>query len=96
MVVHDLNVVGIPVAPNKADTPLIVDPNAVLSLSVSVERFQPIARRRCQVPQISGNIQLAQLPLSYPLESLKPFYMLPGMKPFRLPRPERLDHQLIL
>lgn len=59
MIIHDRNVAGVPVAPNKADTPLIVDPNAVLSLTVSVERFQPIARRRCQVPQISGNIQLA-------------------------------------
>jgi hypothetical protein len=30
MIIHDLNVIGVPVSPNKADAPLIVDANAVL------------------------------------------------------------------
>jgi len=35
MIVHDLNGVRVAVAPDKADTPRIVDPNAVLSFPVS-------------------------------------------------------------
>jgi len=43
MVIHNLNVVGISTTPYKADAPLIVDANAVLSFSVTFERFQSIA-----------------------------------------------------
>jgi len=96
MIIHNLNVIGVPVSPNKTDTPLLVDPNAVLPFPVSVERLQPIVRRRCQVPQISGNIQLAKLSLGYSLNTAKSLHPLTGMEPLRLPRPERLDHNRIL
>jgi len=39
MVVHDFNVYGIAIQPNEAYSPLIVDPNAVLSFSVSPQRY---------------------------------------------------------
>lgn len=84
MVIHDLNVVGISVAPDKTDAPLIVDADAVLSLSVSVKSFETIARRGCQVAQFRGNIQLAEFPLRHSLDAAKPLDPLPGMKPFRL------------
>jgi hypothetical protein len=51
MVVHNLNVVCIPRAPAKADSPLIVDANAVLSLSVSLELFQVISWRDSEVTE---------------------------------------------
>jgi len=44
MVIYNLNVVGISITPHKAYAPLIVDANAVMSFSVTFERFQSIAR----------------------------------------------------
>jgi len=40
MVVHDFNVQGVAIHPDEADSPLIVDPDAVLSYSVSLQRFE--------------------------------------------------------
>lgn len=35
MVINDFYVIGVPVTPDKADSPLVVDPNAVLALPVA-------------------------------------------------------------
>ncbi len=78
MVIHYLHIVGIPVAPDKADAPLLVDANAMLPFSLAVERLQAVAWRRCQVAQLCGNVQLSQLALRHPLECPKPFDPLPG------------------
>lgn len=45
MIVHDLDPVGMPVAPFEADAPLIVDPDAVLSFAVSQEPLAPVSRQ---------------------------------------------------
>jgi hypothetical protein len=42
MVINDLNVVRITVFPDKADAPLLVDPDAVLAFSVMMQSFQMI------------------------------------------------------
>ena len=57
MVVHDFNVLDIAVHPNEADSPLIIDPNTMLSASLTPQRFQPIGRRYTQVDQGSSIIQ---------------------------------------
>ena len=44
MVINDLNVVRITVFPDKADAPLLVDPDAVLAFSVMIQCFQMIGR----------------------------------------------------
>jgi hypothetical protein len=56
------------------------------------KRFQVITRGRSKVTKLRGNIQLAESPLRYPLESPKPLDALPRVKLFRIFRPERLDH----
>jgi hypothetical protein len=38
-IVHDLNVVRAILAPDKTESPLVVDPNAVRPLSVAAQRF---------------------------------------------------------
>ena len=43
VVVHDLDLVDIPLAPLEADSPLVVDPYAVLTGTVALESFQPVA-----------------------------------------------------
>jgi hypothetical protein len=45
VIVNYLNIVSVIVAPHKADALLIVDPNIVLAVTVSLERFQPVAGR---------------------------------------------------
>ena len=45
MIIDNFNIVYIPVTPGETDTPLPVDANAVLTLSVSVQGFKMIARR---------------------------------------------------
>jgi len=92
VVIDNLHLVGIPIAPDKTDSPLVVDANTVLPFSVAFKSFQVITRGRSKVTKLRGNIQLAESPLRYPLESPKPLDALPRVKLFRIFRPERLDH----
>ena len=61
-VVHDLDVDGSGIGPDEADPPLLVDPDAVLSCSVSAECFQAIAGRYAQVVERFRGVQHDQLP----------------------------------
>jgi hypothetical protein len=96
MIIHDLNVIRVCFSPNKAETPLIVDPDAVLSSSIAVQQFQPISRRSSQVPQLHGAIQLPELSTGNLLDSAKAANRLPTVKTFGLRTAERPDHQLIV
>ena len=49
MVVDDLDIPGFVVAPCKTDAPLVVDTNAMLSLSIALQRLQAIAGRYTQI-----------------------------------------------
>jgi len=49
VVIDNLHIVGIPVAPDKTDAPLIVDANTVLPFSVAFKRCQVISRGRDKV-----------------------------------------------
>ena len=40
MVVHDFNVLGVAIHPYEADSPLIVDPDAVLSTAAALQCFE--------------------------------------------------------
>jgi hypothetical protein len=54
VVIDDLHVMSIPVNPAKADAPLIVDADAVLALSTTLERLKPIGRRNSQILKCEG------------------------------------------
>ena len=45
VIVHDLYVVGISIAPGEADSIVLVDSNAVLVPTISLERFQSVTQR---------------------------------------------------
>lgn len=96
MVIDDFHIVGIPIAPQEADSPSVINTNAELSFPVAVKGLQPIARRRSQVAYLCGDIQLAEFALRHAPEFMKPLYTLSGMKLLCLPRPERLNHETIL
>lgn len=93
MVVGDFNVVSIPVLPAEANSPLLVDPDAVLSFPVAVKLFQTVSGRDTQVIQSERCVELIQLH-NGPAEKLRRKF--PGVFPpeyFFCPRIcEALDH----
>jgi hypothetical protein len=60
MVIDDFNFASVSLSPHKADTPLIVDPNAILAFSVPVKSFEPISGWRHQITKFSRGVQLAK------------------------------------
>jgi hypothetical protein len=61
VIIDNLHVMRPVCLPDKTDSPLIVDPYAVLALAVSLQRLQLIPRWNAKVFQTSGCIQLIQL-----------------------------------
>jgi len=96
MIIRDFDIVGIAISPHKANSPLIVDANAVLALAIASQRFQAVAWRRNQIAQLSRDVQLAQLSLCHSLKFSEPRYPLSRMESFRFPGPKRPDHDIIV
>jgi hypothetical protein len=59
VIVDNLDIVGIAVVPTKTEPPLIIDANAVLTLSIGGQGFQPVPGRACQVSQDHCTVQLS-------------------------------------
>jgi hypothetical protein len=93
VVVHDLHVEGIPFTPLEADSPLIVDPDAVLAAAVASESFQPVAGWHTQIGKTLGVVQHSQLSprclLDIPAKSPDHF---PSPDTFGVSVPEGSDH----
>jgi hypothetical protein len=51
VIINYLYVVGITVVPTKTESPLVVDANAVLALSVGSQEFQPVSGRARHIGQ---------------------------------------------
>ena len=54
MVIDDLYIDRSGCAPSETNTPLVVDPDAILTRSIALEAFQPVARRHFQIVEPSG------------------------------------------
>ena len=61
MVVNDLNPFWTSVAPPEADTPLIIDSDAVLSCSITAQMLEPVARRNPKILETTRGVNLPQL-----------------------------------
>jgi len=94
MVVNDLHLQSITLFPDKADAPLIVDSNAVLSGSIPPQFLKPVRWWNPQCIQAAGRREKFELPSSQELN-------VPG-QPSRksttkdstgLPTLERFDHR---
>jgi len=94
MIIHNLDFIRIAFLPDKADSPLIVDANAVSPLTVAMKSLQAVAGRRGQIAQFGGGIQLPQFPLSDPLEGPKPLDVFPSVELLGFLRAKRTDHSL--
>ena len=65
---------AITVLPDETNSELIIDPDAVLSFSVSLQSFKTVSGRYQQVRQLGGVVEHSQLP---PGKNLQ----LPGVSP---------------
>jgi hypothetical protein len=93
VIVDDLDSIRIAVPPFETDSPLVVDPNAVLSGTPSREPFQPITRRHTKILERLGGIEHHELSQDDPLQTLrKSTSPLPLEDLSRFGAPEALDH----
>src|SRR5215472_17433394 len=97
VIVHDLNVFGARVGPPEAHPPLIVDPNRILSSSLTLELFQAVARRSAQVPKQDCLVEQVKLSprRAHKVRRASPARLLgvaPVERVFGALVPERCDH----
>ena len=62
MVIDDLDLLSLPVVPDKADSPLVIDSYTPLPSSISPEFLQPISRWDSHVIQSDRPVQHPKLP----------------------------------
>jgi hypothetical protein len=77
MVVNYFNLVGIPVTPLEANSPTLIDPDAVLALPVSRQLLKTIARRNAEISEAKRVIEHSEFSISSLLdvsrEARRPF-----------------------
>jgi hypothetical protein len=72
IVVDNFNVISCTLTPCKANPPLIIDADAVLSLPVAAQLLQPITRRLLQITQLFGVGKLKKFAIGNIREAAKP------------------------
>jgi hypothetical protein len=93
MIVHDFDVIGVPVPPIKADSPLVVNTDAVPTLSVSLQPFQLVSRKSRKRPEILSRIKHVQFAESLTLDSLEPAHRFTTEEPLGLGVAKGPDHR---
>jgi len=96
MVIRYLNIKGVAAFPSEADPPLIVYPDTEFPRSVSLERFQSIARRYLEIVKLFGPVQHQELPPGYTFDCMETPYGIVIKQAFRVPAPEALNHEKTL
>ena len=62
MIIYDFNIERIAVFPQKANSPLIVDSDAIVTLPVTRQRLKPVSRNSRDVLQFLGIVEHPELP----------------------------------
>ena len=96
MVVDAFNVMRAIIMPCKTDTPLVVDSDAKLSLTVTAEGFEPVAGQEHECFDGVGGIKDAQSFLRLPAKGLKNGGTFPLMQFFGFLVLEAFDHSIII
>jgi hypothetical protein len=93
MVVNDLDLVSVPFLPHEADTPTIIDPNAVLPCTVAQELLESITRWYSQVLERTGCVKYEESPQCASLHLRgQPPGTLPDEDPLGVGVPEAANH----
>jgi hypothetical protein len=61
VIIDDLDIVSITLAPYETKSPLVINPNAMLAAPVAFQCLQAISRWNTQVGQPPGPVQVQQL-----------------------------------
>jgi hypothetical protein len=89
VVVDEFDIISTSVLPREADSPLVVDPDAVLPPSVALERLEAVARRNPQVLEDLRRMQLLELAQGCPQDPrVERTDTLLVPEPLRVPVPE--------
>lgn len=92
MIINDFDIFSAGIGPSETHPELVIDPDAVLSFSVTFKSFQMISGRDTKVLQSSGNFQLPKLAPGHSGKISKPLYRIALGKSFGIRAPEGLDH----
>ena len=97
VIIHNLDVVCSVGLPDKANAPLVVDPNAVLSFAIALQRLQSVAWRYAQRIDPRRGVELRELAPRHDVQALRqPPHELAGEYAGCVPVREGFDHQPIL
>ena len=96
VVVRNLNVVSVAILPHEAHTPLVVDPDAVLSRPVAEKLLQTVTRCRGQVLQFLRCTNHRQLTLRLAFYRFKSLYSLTAKQPLGVCAGGRLNQPVIV
>ena len=80
MVIDDFNVMSVALMPFKANTPPVVDPNAVLPLTISAQGLQPVGRWEAKIVQVKSGMKHDQLPFRLPLDIMGQLFREPAFE----------------
>ncbi len=94
MVIHNFDIAHIAIFPSEANSPLIIDANAVLPLPVAFQRFKLIAGRLPEILKGSGTVQIEQFAPRLPFKGLKADNTAIIKKRGGVATSERFDHML--
>ena len=93
MIVNNLDLVGIAILPPKADPPLLIDANTVLSGPIASEFLEAIAWWRPEIVEGAGGIHDDELSKHCPPQVAGIMsHGLAPKEPFGVSVPEALDH----
>jgi hypothetical protein len=97
MIVGDFHIQGIAVSPAEADPPLIVDPDAVLTLPIPGQLFKAIPGRNSQIGQSIGGVKHEELLQSRAVDILRELFRAFTIEdPFGLWVVEAPNHSIII
>jgi hypothetical protein len=92
MVINNFDIFRTGLGPAKANPELFVDSNAVLTLAVTVQRLQHVARRHLKIIQLICSMELADFPQGNALKTDKASHATPACKLLCVLTLERYDH----
>jgi hypothetical protein len=92
MVIYNLYVVGVAFVPHEANTPLVIDTNAVLPFTVVIKCMKFVTRRHLQINQKPSRVYHLELAARCPLDVREPGNILIVKKPLGLPALKGLYH----
>ena len=80
------------VAPSEHDAPLLVDPNGMVTATITLERFQAVTRWNGEIGQFAGVVELDEFSKSDPTNGSESTVTLLVEKLFGVSICKRLDH----